>query len=191
MLRVLTAENRHLAAALVKQAGELLAQTDAPLYIVVPRQLTLFTERLLLDGLNLKGSFRLRVISPARLCSLIFEAAGAPGGVRVDERGRVMLVRRAIQNAEKLTIYKNADRRRGFAEKCARQLELLMQGGITPETLRECAAEASGMAGMKLNDLSILLEEYSSLIAGQYQDGETELIEAATARRSPIRTSPI
>ena len=179
MLRVLTAENRHLAAALVKQAGDLLAQTDAPLYIVVPRQLTLFTERLLLDGLKLRGSFRLRVISPARLCSLIFDAAGAPGGVRVDERGRVMLVRRAIRNAENLTVYKNADRRRGFAERCARQLELLMQGGITAETLRDCAAEMTGMARMKLKDLSILLEEYSALIAGQYQDGETELIEAA------------
>ena len=179
MLRVCTGENRILSGALIRHAGEALARTDAPLYVVVPRQLTLFTERLLLDGLKLQGSFRLRVISPARLCSLIFEAAGAPGGTRIDERGRVMLVRRAIRNSENLTIYKNADRRRGFAERCARQLELLMQGGVSPEDLRACAGDARGMTRMKLSDLAALLEEYSALTAGQYQDGETELIEAA------------
>ena len=114
MLRVCTGENRILADALLRAVGAALAGGDEVLYIVVPRQLTLFTERLLLDGLRLRGSFRLRVLSPARLCTLIFEAAGMPEGVRVDERGRVMLVRRAIRAAGELTIYKNADRRRGW-----------------------------------------------------------------------------
>ncbi len=190
MLRVHTGENCVLSSALVRRSGELLRQTDAPLYIVVPRQLTLFTERLLLDGLKLKGSFRLRVISPARLCTLVFEAAGAPGGIRVDERGRVMLVRRAIRNAEGLTIYKNADRRRGFAERCARQLETLMQGGVTAGQLRAYAQESSGISRMKFNDLALLLEAYTELIAGRYQDGETELIEAALRVRQAEFVSP-
>ena len=115
MFRVFTGENRLLSGALLREIGAALAGEDAVQYIVVPKQLTLFTERLLLDGLKLRGSFRLRVLSPARLCTQIFEAAGMPEGVRVDERGRVMLVRRAIRAAEGLTIYKNALRRRGFA----------------------------------------------------------------------------
>ncbi|MBP3319913.1 MAG: hypothetical protein J6K94_07895, partial [Ruminiclostridium sp.] len=122
-----------------------LAREDAVQYIIVPKQLTLLTERLLLGGLKLRGSFRLRVLSPARLCTQIFEAVGMPEGVRVDERGRVMLVRRAIRAAEGLSIYKNADRRRGFADRCARQLELFLQGGVTAEDLRACAAESAGM----------------------------------------------
>ena len=187
MLRVYTGENRLLAGELVRRIGEALAREDRVQYIVVPKQLTLLTERLLLSGLKLPGSFRLRVLSPARLCSRIFEEAGLPQGVRVDERGRVMLVRRAIRAADGLTIYKNADRRRGFADRCARQLELFVQGGVTAGQLRQCAQESAGMTRMKLMDLASILENYNELIAGRYQDGETELIEAARrAARAPF-----
>ena len=179
MLRVYTGENCLLSGELARRIGDALAREDAVQYIVVPKQLTLFTERLLLDRLKLSGSFRLRVLSPARLCARIFEEAGMPNGVRVDERGRVMLVRRAIRAAEGLTIYKNADRRRGFADRCARQLELFVQGGVTPEQLRECAQESAGMTRMKLTDLAAILENYNELIAGRYQDGDTEMTEAA------------
>ncbi len=179
MLRVCTGENRILAAALTRDVGAALVGGDEVLYIIVPRQLTLFTERLLLDGLRLRGSFRMRVLSPARLCALIFESAGAPEGVRVDERGRVMLMRRAIRAAEGLTIYKNADRRRGFAERCARQLELFIQGGVSPEALRESAEESRGAVRMKLFDLAAILEQYQALIRDRFQDGDGELIEAA------------
>ena len=179
MLRVCTGENRILAAALTRAVGAALAGDDAVQYIIVPRQLTLFTERMLLDGLKLPGSFRLRVLNPARLCQLIFGEAGAPEGVRVDERGRVMLVRRAIRAARGLTIYKNGDRRRGFADRCARQLELFIQGGVSPEDLRACAEENQGAARMKMRDLAEILEQYELLIRGRFQDGDGELIEAA------------
>jgi len=184
MLRIHTGENRLLADALVRAVGAALADEDAVQYIVVPKQLTLFTERLLLSGLKLRGSFRLRVLSPARLCTQIFEAAGMPQGVRVDERGRVMLVRRAIRDCENLTVYKNADRRRGFADRCARQLELFLQGGVTPDALRECAQQSAGMTRMKLSDLAAILDGYADLVRGRFQDGETELIEAAARVRS-------
>lgn len=179
MLKLVTGENCALSAALARRVGRALAGEDAPQYIVVPRQLTLLTERLLLGELKLRGSFRLRVISPARLCALIFEAAGFPQGVRVDDRGRVMLVRQAIRAAQGLSVYKNADRRRGFADRCARQLEIFVQGGVTPQMLRQSAGESSGMSRMKLNDLAAILEEYLRLISGRYQDGDLELIEAA------------
>ena len=179
MLRVHTGENRLLSGALVQKIGAALDAEDATQYIVVPKQLTLLTERLLLRELKLPGSFRLRVLSPARLCALVFEAAGHPDGVRVDERGRVMLVRRAIRSAGELTVYRNADRRRGFADRCARQLEIFVQGGVTPEMLRDCAGRSAGMTRMKLNDLAAIYEAYLSLMGGRYQDGESELIEAA------------
>lgn len=179
MLEVFTGENRLLSGALVAQVGAALAESEADVYVVVPRQLTLLTERLLLEGLKLRGSFRIRVLSPARLCAQIFEATGQPEGVRVDDRGRVMLVRQAIRQAQGLTIYKNAGRRRGFAERCARQLELFVQGGVAPEALRDCAGETSGAARMKLMDLAAILEHYTLLSQGRFQDGEREITEAA------------
>lgn len=178
MLSVFSGRNELLSGALLRNIGNYLAEDDAPLYIVVPKQLTLLTERTLLGGLKLRGSFRMRVLSPSRLCTQIFDGAGLPDGARVDERGRVMLVRRAIRACESLTIYKNADRRRGFSEKCARQIEVFMQGGVNADVLRSCASESTGAMRLKLNDLAQILEKYNEMTFGKYQDGESELIEA-------------
>jgi len=180
MLNIYTGENRLLAGALIERIGRALAAEDRAQYIVVPRQLTLLTERMLISGLKLRGSFRMRVLSPARLSSLIFDETGVPSNVRIDERGRVMLVRAAIRDLrDHLTIYKNAERRRGFAEKCAKQLEVFLQGGVTGDQLRSCAEESSGLTRMKLNDLALLLDDFNEKMSGQYQDGESELILAA------------
>ena len=77
MLKVYTGENRCLSAELIARVGEAMAQCDADLFIIVPRQLTLLTERTLIREMHLRGSFRLRVMSPARLCGLIFQAGCA------------------------------------------------------------------------------------------------------------------
>ena len=97
MLNIYTGRNRLLANALI----EVVRSASAPTQIVVvPKQLTLQTERMLLEALNLRGSFRLQVLSAERLCGRIFDAAGQPEGVRVDDRGRVMLVRAAVEQAD-------------------------------------------------------------------------------------------
>lgn len=181
MLRVYTGRGRLMQAAL----SELLRRADARTQlVVVPKQLTLQTERTLLRDLNQRGSFQIQVLSPERLCARIFDAAGQPEGVRVDDRGRVMLVRAAVRAAgENLTLYRGAERRRGFPERCAAQLERIRQAGVTADTLRACAADLSGTARLKLNDLSYILEAYSALIEDRYQDGTSEFNAAILRAR--------
>lgn len=181
MLRVYTGRGRLMQAAL----SELLRRADARTQlVVVPKQLTLQTERTLLRDLNQRGSFQIQVLSPERLCARIFDAAGQPEGVRVDDRGRVMLVRAAVRAAgENLTLYRGAERRRGFPERCAAQLERIRQAGVTADTLRACAADLSGTARLKLNDLSYILEAYGALIEDRYQDGTSEFNAAILRAR--------
>ena len=181
MLRVYTGCGRLMQAAL----SELLRRADARTQlVVVPKQLTLQTERTLLRDLNQRGSFQIQVLSPERLCARIFDAAGQPEGVRVDDRGRVMLVRAAVRAAgENLTLYRGAERRRGFPERCAAQLERIRQAGVTADTLRACAADLSGTARLKLNDLSYILEAYGALIEDRYQDGTSEFNAAILRAR--------
>ena len=176
MLNIHTGRGRLLAPAL----AEALRAPGAPTrLIVVPKQLTLQTERTLLEALKLRGSFALQVLSAERLCGRIFDAAGLPEGERIDDRGRVMLVRAAVRAAaEHLTIYRGAEHRRGFPERAAQQLERIRQARVTADALRECAAGQSGAARMKLNDLSYILEAYESLLEGRYQDGESEFLAA-------------
>lgn len=181
MLRVYTGRGRLMQAAL----SELLRRADARTQlVVVPKQLTLQTERTLLRDLNQRGSFQIQVLSPERLCARIFDVAGQPEGVRVDDRGRVMLVRAAVRAAgENLTLYRGAERRRGFPERCAAQLERIRQAGVTADTLRACAADLSGTARLKLNDLSYILEAYGALIEDRYQDGTSEFNAAILRAR--------
>ncbi len=197
-MRIYTGRSRLMEAALIEilrrdMAADEAATNAAPManvapgadaapmahIVVVPRQLTLQTERALLAALNLPGSFSLQVLSPQRLCGRVFEAAGQPEGVRVDERGRVMLVRAAARQVdERLKLYRGAVNRRGFAERCARQLELIRQAGLTPEALFACAEAAEGMLRMKLDDLVVILEAYEGLLEGRFQDGEAEFMDA-------------
>ena len=178
-MRIYTGRSRLMEPAMIDVLRQSMAGGDRDHIVVVPKQLTLQTERTLLAALALKGSFRLQVLSPERLCGRIFEAAGQPEGARVDERGRVMLVRAAVHSVdERLTLYRGAAGRRGFAERCARQLELIRQAGLTPDRLFACAEQAEGLLRMKLDDLGIILEAYEDLLEGRFQDGESEFTEA-------------
>ena len=180
MLQILTGRNYLLEPALLDAARRVLSRPEGTFYAVVPKQLTLQTELALIEGLALRGSFRLQVLSPERLCGRIFDAAGRPEGARVDERGRVMLARAAAKQArDDLTLYKGAEQRRGFSERAARQLELVRQAGLTPAELDALAAGQTGVMAYKLRDLARLLEAYDALIEGRFQDGETEFAAAA------------
>ena len=180
MMRIYTGRPRLLEPAMIDALREAMQGGAEAHFVVVPKQLTLQTERTLLSALGLEGSFELRVLSPERLCGQIFDEAGQPDGARVDERGRVMLVRRAVRERQAvLHLYRDAERRRGFADRCARQLELIRQAGLTPEDLADCAGRTDGILAMKLEDLSNILSAYEQLIEGRFQDGESEFNHAA------------
>lgn len=174
-MRIYTGRGCLLAPAMIEILKRAMNGEAENHIVVVPKQLTLQTERSLLAALNLRGSFQLQVLSPERLCGRIFDVAGKPEGARIDDRGRALLVRAAINAAgDRLSLYRTANSRRGFSDRCARQLELIRQAGLSPESLRACAESAEGMLAMKLTDLSIILEEYEKLLEGRYQDGESE-----------------
>lgn len=180
MLRLVTGRNRLLSGALSESVSVALQSGEDTLSVVVPKQLTLETEMALLDGLQLQGSFRLRVLSPERLCGLIFDAAGRPEGARVDERGRAMLLSRAMKNLEsELSLYRGAQGRRGFVARAAKQVEIFRQAGLTPEDVRGLAAAETGTLRRKLEDIAVILAAYEGKIAGRYEDGEGELRLAA------------
>lgn len=178
-MRIYTGRSRLMEPAMIHVLRQGMADGAGDHIVVVPRQLTLQTERTLLAALSLKGSFRLQVLSPERFCHRVFDVAGRPEGVRVDERGRVMLARAAVHATDdRLKLYRGAARRRGFADRCARQLELLRQAGLTPRSLFACAEQAEGMLRLKLDDLGVILEAYEELLEGRFQDGESEFAEA-------------
>ena len=179
-IRFLTGRARALRPRLYEELKSALEDgSDAPLIVLVPEQYTLESERGVIAALGLAGSFRLQVMSPARLISRLFEAAGRPTAVRVDERGRVMLMHAALRkNSRDLGWYRGAQHRPGFSELAARQVKELKQAGYTPERLAGLADSLKGPLRLKLADLSVIWSAYEETLSGRFMDGEDELARA-------------
>ena len=188
MLRIVSGRARGAEARLVSEAGRLLRAGEGQVYVVVPKQLTLETELLLIRALEPAGSFRLGVLSPERLCGRIFESVGHPSFLRVDDRGRVMLARRAVKACQgNLRAYARAGERRGFPARVARQLEAFRQAGLSPDDVRALADGEEGLFSAKLSDIARILEAYDAALEGRSLDGEAELLDAASrAPRSDV-----
>ena len=180
-IRCLTGRARSLRPRLYEELrGALADASDAPLIVLVPEQYTLESEREIMAALDISGSFRLQVMSPARLISRLFEAAGRPAETRVDERGRVMLMHAALKNLSKeLLWYRGAQHRPGFSALAARQVKELKQAGYTPDKLLSLADSlGAGPLKSKLRDLSALWAAYEEALRGRFMDGEDELTRA-------------
>ncbi len=179
MLTYYTGRARAVRGALFEALKGAMAGGDHPVLLIVPAQYTLEAELDAVDELNLAGSFRLQVLSPQRLYQRVFEAAGRPARVRIDEQGRVMLVQRAAEQLnEQLRWYRGAPRRPGFAERALMQIESFKQAGIAPEGVRTLSEKEGGALREKLSDIARLYEAYEQALSGRFLDGEDETREA-------------
>ncbi len=180
-IRYLTGHSQSIKPRLYEELQTALTAGDVhPLIVLVPEQYTLQSEREIIDTLGLNGSFRLQIMSPARLFSRIFSDAGSPESVRVDDRGRVMLMHGALKSLSKdLFWYRGAQHRPGFAELAASQLKELKQAGYTSDMLDALSDTVEGSAlKYKLKDLSLIWRAYEEKLEGRFMDGEDELMHA-------------
>ena len=143
------------------------------IYVLVPEQITLQTELDIVDSLNINGSFAIQVISPAKLYTRVFEAAGEPERVPIDERGRALLLGAAIRDIGKqLNWYAGAAAKPGFVIKALSQVGELKNAGVMPDDIAQMAAQAHDPAlSAKLGDISRIYAAYSDALAGRFIDG--------------------
>lgn len=181
MIRYLTGRAQSVKPRLYAELDEALRSPDEhPLLVLVPEQYTLQSEMEIIDALHISGSFRLQVLSPARLFSRVFSEAGSPEPTLVDERGRAVLMHSALKSLnDELVWYRGAQHRPGFAELAAAQIRELKQAGYTPEKLSALADGMTlGALRHKLKDLSVIWTEYEKKLDGRFMDGEDELMQA-------------
>lgn len=181
MLRIITGRAYEARRALIERVrGALNGPDEGGILVVVPAQYTLEAERMLLGESGVRGSFRLQVLSPQRLCQRVFDGAGWPEGARIDDQGRVMLLEAAAARHKKeLMWYRGAAGRRGFAGRALVQISGFKQAGVTPEALTELAGAQDSPLREKLSDLALLYADYERAIEGRFLDGDDEMRRAA------------
>lgn len=173
-VRILTGRSRRLMPRVVREVGEAYA-AGARCLLLVPEQYTLQAELELIERLDLPGFFDLEVLSPTRLTHRVFERAGSPARVRIDARGKRMVLRCALEEmGGDLRFYRRAATRAGFVDKLAELIADLKRGGVTPEALAAlCAplAETDPLRA-KLEDVAAVYAAYERRMSGRFVDGE-------------------
>jgi len=181
MLQVILGKEEQLKKELLLRARASLDQGRGAI-VLVPEMATLKTEAELLEGLSLKGSFDLNVLSPSRLLVKVFSQKGqgrAAGRTRIDEQGKAMACALAIRDVRDTLVYYGASvDRQGFIAETASLISDLKRAHLQPETLEQYAQDMPESAGRdKMQDLSRIFRAYEARLSAGFVDGED--VEAA------------
>ena len=94
---------------------ESINQVDRNYIIIVPEQFTLQTQKELVSMHPRQGIMNIDILSFLRLSYRIFEEVGAKDMVVLEETGKSMLVRKALEETkEDLKVFKADIRKQGF-----------------------------------------------------------------------------
>jgi ATP-dependent helicase/nuclease subunit B len=174
----------------IRQA--LLAEPDGPpLILLAPKQATFQLERQLLADETLQGYTRLQILSFERLAKFVLARAGQPEQPLLSEDGRAMVLHALLARRRKeLQIFHASAGLPGFARQLSLELRELQQRQVSPEMLRQLAAQSglSDSLRRKLRDLSVLLGDYLAWLQERsLQDAERllDLAAAALQRNDP------
>lgn len=175
MLTVITGRVRRLWPRVVDEMGQAQQNGAERLLLLTPDQYTLQAELELIDRLQLPGLFQMEVLSPSRLLLRIFALAGSPKQVRIDARGKAMVLADVLRASRKeLQLYGNAVERNGFVERLSSCIGDLKRSGMSPAdvaTLAENFTEQNALHA-KLSDIALLYGRYSERLEGAFLDGE-------------------
>ena len=104
--------------------------------LIVPEQFTSSTEGLLYRTLGDTLSARVESHSFTSLAEALLRRYGGAAVHTLDEAGRVLLVRRAVDSLMDRVVYYNRQRRSAaFCERAAQTIEELKSAGVTPGDL--------------------------------------------------------
>lgn len=157
----------------------------APIFYIVPDQMTFQQEYELFNKTDIHGSIRAQVISFSRLAWRVLQETG--GGTRqfISSVGIQMMLRKIIEEKEsEWHVFQKALEKQGFLEQLEKMITEFKRYRITPEMLHmqieainQFVHKESGEAALtnKLNDLSYIYENLVHALQGKYMDSEDQL----------------
>ena len=175
-MKILTGRPHRLLGVCVERIGTLAAAGEKCMFLV-PSQYTLQAEIEVMTRLNLKGSFLIDVLSPGRLKSRVFERAGEPTEIILDERGKCMVLRTLLEEEkENLVAYRQAamSGAEGLAKKLSSIIADMKRGDVSAQELSDTIdkLEENPNAKRKLTDIARIYAAYENRMRGKLADSE-------------------
>lgn len=138
--------------------------------LIVPEQFTSSTEGQLYRTLGDTLSAYVESYSFTSLAETLLQRYGGAAVQTLDEAGRALLVRRAVDSLLDQVVYYSRQRRSAaFCEKAAQTIEELKSAGVTPQALAGYA-QAPGADRDKLQELSLIYGAYEAMLGQSAMD---------------------
>ncbi|MDO5702403.1 MAG: PD-(D/E)XK nuclease family protein, partial [Lachnospiraceae bacterium] len=153
--------------------------------IIVPESFTLTTEQALIQALPGRGFIGTQVFSVKSLIREIRERAGFPDRAVVSSDGRHMILSLLLKrHRDDLLFYRENVNQVSMAEKLARQIDDLMDGGFDAGSISDPPEDMKNSSRMKLHDIALIWREYQNFLSAGYADEHTQWDIALTGLAS-------
>ncbi len=164
-------KTRYLYENLIRMSIE---QPDVQYIAIVPEQFTMQTQKDIVMLHPDHGTMNIDIVSFERLAYRVFEELAVEHPEVLDDMGKSMVLRKVASGERKnLGIFSGHLNQTGFINQLKSMLSELYQYGISPESLREAAAEAkSPLLKEKLKDLLVIYEAFQKEISSRYITAE-------------------
>lgn len=166
------------APELIPGMVEAIRQAQNPL-ILVPESFTLTTEQALVQAAESRGIIGTQVYSTTSLIREIRERAGFPEKAVITGDGRRMIFSlMLLKNRDELLFYKENVGQISMAEKLSDQIDDLIDGGFSCQSLAEAAQHLKTSAQYKCHDIALLWDAYQKVLEEGYIDQHEEWLIA-------------
>lgn len=143
--------------------------------VIVPDRIAMTFEMIVLDYLNIGGSFDIEVVSFSRLADLVLKKKAV---IMLNTQTEVMLIRKVIEdNKAKLEYYKNSTSHVGFANEMQNIISSIRKNDIKEAKLNELIELLPVIYKKKAKDILLIYSEYVKYLQNNYFDS-TSKIEA-------------
>ncbi|MGI6751935.1 MAG: PD-(D/E)XK nuclease family protein [Anaerovoracaceae bacterium] len=151
---------------------------DRRIVILVPDQYTLQAERNALEYLEAPGLMDLEILSPGRLANRVLKEAGGITRVRIDKRGRHMVLRGILEEEkDQLKAFRGLEGSHGFIDMLNNLISELKQFNTCSKDILPVMkeVESDSILWDKLKDIQHIFSQYEKRTENVYLDSEDYL----------------
>ncbi len=173
MIKIITGQKLiDISKSVIYEINDKKENLSSQNIIVVPDRFSLLAEKMVFDVLNIKSSFNIRVMGITSLAKDIISKAGLNCVYLTTDECKFLLFRALQKCKDNFTCFsKNLSQ--GLCQKIQNILSLIRSSEVNSNMLRLAGDNASVSTQKKLQDLSMINEEYDNLFNGRLDGTNT------------------
>ncbi len=158
------------------------SQNQNKIVFLVPEQYSFQAEKDLINVLKTDGILETEVLSFQRMAYRIFNKTGGITYSHIHPAGKSMIVYRILDKlSDEFKLFSKSANQEGFVNKINTLITEFKRYNITPQKLADASQELEEDNNLrqKLQELSVIYNEYENLLLERYRDGDDDLTVAA------------